>query len=142
MKQTMLVTALGLLFGLTAVAQKNDDETPIRKTIGQFTQAADTQDADALSAVLDANYRIVMNQLFGSTEVMIMDRATYLSKIKNKEFGGDKRELKIEQIILNGKTANAKVMLKGAKMTFVSLLQLVKTNDGAWKVISDMPTIL
>ncbi len=133
---------LGLLAAIGAMGQSKNDDKAIEEVIAKFARAADAQDVPALDGLLDAHYRIVMNQLFGSPDVVVMDRATYLAKIKSKEFGGEKRKVEIQQIVLNGNTAIAKVSFKGQKMTFVSLLQFVRTKDGAWKVVNDMPVVI
>ena len=83
-----------------------------------------------------------MNRLFGSKEVSIMSKSVYLEKIKSKEFGGDERSLSIHSITINGTTALAKVSFLGKKMTFVSLLSLVKNANGSWLLINDMPMVL
>ncbi len=133
---------VGVFAGLSAMAQAKSDDKPIEKVIAQFAQAADVQDTNMLDALLDANFRIVMNQLFGSSKVVVMDRNTYLTKIEKKEFGGDERKVRIHEIIQNGNTATARVSFIGRKMTFVSMLQFVKNKDGAWKVVNDMPVLI
>ncbi len=132
--------AIGLFTVFNLQAQKEDIQE-IKKIIQQFSDAGDEQDFQTLDALLDDNYRIVMNRLFGSKEVSVMPKQAYLSKIKSKEFGGDKREVKIHEVLVNGNTATAKVTLKGQKATFISFLDLVKTENGAWKLISDTPHI-
>jgi CRISPR/Cas system CSM-associated protein Csm3 (group 7 of RAMP superfamily) len=141
MKTKMMIGLMSLMASFSAQASTSDFDA-IEQTIRLFAKAGDENNADELAKYLDANYRIVMNQLFGSTEVTVMTREVYLEKIRTKEFGGDKREVTIEDITLNGKTANAKVMLKGTKMTFVSMMSLVKDSQGVWKLISDTPVIL
>lgn len=123
-------------------AGESSEQTSIEAVIKAFASAGDHQDADALEKVLDVNYRIVMNQLFGSSQVIVMSREAYLAKIKTKEFGGDQRQISIESLSINGNTASAKVHMEGSKMTFVSLLSLVKNAQGEWKLVQDLPTIL
>jgi Putative lumazine-binding len=94
-----------------------------------------------LETVLDPGFRIVMNRMFGSTQVDIMDRQLYLSKISSGEFGGEMRASTIEQVNVNGNTATALVKLAGAKMTFTSTLVLVQDADGRWRIVSDVPVI-
>ena len=108
----------------------------------KFAKSGDNQDAAALDKLLDHNFRVVMNQLFGSTGVVVMTKEMYLDKIRNKEFGGDKREVKIEDLKIVGKSAHAKVTLKGSKMTFISFIQLVQDNTGTWKLVSDIPSVI
>ncbi len=138
MKQTLLI-ALIIMTSITANAQK--EVKAINHTITAFAQAGDNNDAEALAQHLDANFRIVMNQLFGSKEVAVMPREVYLEKIKNKEFGGDTRQLTIENVVVNGLNASAMVTYKGSKMTFVALTTLVKDAGGTWKLVSEVPTV-
>lgn len=138
---TYLMACAIILCAWSGLHAQSSEEARIKAVIEQFAAAADAQDADALAGVLDPNYRVVMNQLFGSDQVMTMDRATYLDKIRKKEFGGDQRTLTFHELTLNGNTASAKVELKGQNMTFVSLLQLVKDARGHWKLVSDLPVV-
>jgi hypothetical protein len=140
MKSGILFGMIGLIMSSFSYAQTADAKA-VKKTIVAFSKAADQNDAVALSNCLDQHYRIVMNQLFGSKEVSVMSRHVYVEKIKNKEFGGDKREVTIEQLIVNGNTACAKVTFKGIKSTFVSLISLVKNSEGEWLLVGDMPII-
>ncbi|NJM94210.1 MAG: nuclear transport factor 2 family protein [Cytophagales bacterium] len=62
-------------------------------------------------------------------------------KIRSKEYGGDQRQVTIDQVVINGEVASAKVTFAGTKMTFVSIIGLVKDDQGRWKLISDMPVV-
>lgn len=140
MKQILLSTIFCLGFSLAGQAQSSE-KAAVKERILQFASAADSQDATALQNLLDPHFQILMNQLFGSQEVVALDKSTYLNKIRNKEFGGEKRTVKIQQVLLNGNTATAKVLFQGQKMTFSSLLGLVKNKDGVWQIVTDMPVI-
>jgi hypothetical protein len=142
MKKMLTLLAAGLLLSTISYGQKDKSQEPIIETIKRFAASADQQDAVALDGLLDANFRVIMNQMFGSEDVLIMDKKVYLQKIKDKEFGGEEREITIENIAVLGKTASAKVSFKGSKLTFVSFLQLVQDSKGSWKLINDMPTVI
>ena len=148
----IMMTVFGTMVFSIAQGQETGVEE-VKKTIMQFATAADYQDPIILEEVLDANFRVVMNRLFGSEGVAIMPREVYLAKItfgsgglrakiKNKEFGGDKREVTISNVTINGNTANALVSFKGSKMTFVSTLLLVLTKEGKWKLVADLPNVI
>ena len=113
----------------------------MENTIVAFAEAGDRNDTEELKNYLDDNYRVVMNRLFGSSEVSVVPKSVYLEKIKTKEWGGDTRKLTIEGTTINGSSASAKVMFKGTKMTFVSLITLVKNEKGIWKLLSDIPMV-
>jgi len=140
MNKIILMSIFALFTAASCYAQ-NSDEKAIKQTIIGFSKAGDVYDADKLATYLDNSYRIVMNRLFGSTEVTIMPKDVYLEKIKTKEYGGDNRKVDIESITLNGTTASAKVSFIGTKMTFLSILTLIKDGDNQWKIVSDIPIV-
>ena len=137
----IMMTVFGTMVFSVAQGQETGVEE-VKKTVMQFATAADYQDPIILEDVLDTNFRVVMNRLVGSDGVTIMPREVYLAKIKNKEFGGDKREVTISNVTINGNTANALVSFKGSKMTFVSTLLLVLTKEGKWKLVADLPNVI
>lgn len=127
---------------MTTACAQTDDIKSVKETISAFAKAADENNSIKLANYLDPNYRIAMNQLFGSIEVSIVDREFYLSKIESKEWGGDNRTIKFVSVDVNGKNAYAKVEMKGAKMTMISYYILVQDKSGKWKLIFDAPTLL
>ena len=141
MKNTILI-GLIVLFANAPLQAQSTDEKEIKDTVLAFAKAGDQNDVQTLEQHLDSNYRVVMNRLFGSSEVAIIPRSVYLEKIKSKEWGGDQRQVTFKNIIVNENVATAKVELKGKKATFVSLMDLIKTEKGSWKLISDTPIIL
>ena len=138
MKKILFIGLIGLFFSTVSCSQTSQMKA-IEKTITAFSKAGDTNNSLELAKYLDDNYRIVMNRLFGSKEVSVMSKSLYLEKIETKEFGGDTRELIISNVVVNGSTASAKVVFKGKKATFVSLMTLIQNEDGTWKLISDVP---
>ena len=129
------------LFMSAACNAQSTDEKAIKETIIGFSKAGDKNDADKLATYLDDNYRILMNRLFGSSEVSVMTKDIYLEKIRTKEYGGDNRKVEIESILLNGSNASAKVSFVGSKITFVSILILIKDGNNEWKLVSDVPVV-
>ena len=140
MKNVMLMSII-VLFIITSCTAQSVDENAIRETITAYSKAGDVNDADKLAGYLDDNYRIVMNQLFGSTEINVMPKNIYLEKIRTKEYGGDDRKVDIPTLILNGNTASAQVIFAGSKLTFTSIITLARDASGAWKILSDMPVV-
>jgi Putative lumazine-binding len=126
----------------TTLAQTKNEEAAIKQTIEKFVLAADKQDDKALDMILDVNFRLSLNQMFGSKDVVNLNKEAYLSKIKAKEFGGDKREIKIEHLLILNNNASLQATFKGAKMTVLTFIQLVKTHEGEWKILNDLPSIL
>lgn len=141
MNKIRLLAAACTIFTVIASSAQTNETMNIEKVITEFSQAGDENNAEKLATYLDDNYRVVMNRLFGSKEVSILPKSEYLEKIKSKEYGGDKRVLTIDNVLINGTTASAKVTFKGTKMTFVSLIILIQDSEGDWKLISDVPII-
>jgi hypothetical protein len=137
-----IILLFTLLTSTTIMAQNKNEETNITETITKFVNAADHQNEKELEILLDSNFRLSLNQMFGNTGLVFIDKQTYLNKIKAKEFGGDKRQIKLEQIIIMNNNASVKATFSGTKMTIITLLQLVKTNTGEWKILNDLPAIL
>ena len=138
--KSALLTLLGIFFSNLNQPQQVE-VTAVRQTILSMAKAADQSNATELDQYLDTNYRVVMNQLFGSTEVSILSKAVYLEKIRNREFGGDTREISIDHVVINGNSASAQVTFAGTKLTFVSLITLIKDQGGQWKLIGEIPTV-
>jgi hypothetical protein len=141
MKRSALIFSIFLMMAISSFGQTTDQEA-IRQTIKTFAKAGDTQNVDDFESILDENYQVIMNRLFGSEHTVIMPRSDYLAKIKAKEFGGGKRSVTIEHIELNGNTAVAKVLLKGSEISFRSLISLVQSANGTWQIVSDMPVVI
>lgn len=141
MKSIKSIAIVCILFSVMACSAQKNESKNIEKVIIEFSKAGDENDSKKLETYLDDNYRVVMNRLFGSKEISIMSKSVYLEKIRIKEYGGDKRELAIKNIVINGTTASAQVTFKGTKMTFISLILLIQDSEGNWKLISDMPII-
>jgi hypothetical protein len=143
MKTTVLVSTVFTLFTITNLfGQKPDEEKLVKETISKFAKAADERDEKALDEVLDNTFRLALNQMFGGKDVSVIDKSGYLERIREKKFGGDKRDVTIENIIIMNNNASARVTLKGTKFSLVTLLQLGKSSDGVWKIVNDMPTVL
>lgn len=140
MKTGIFFALFALMFGFSALDQ-NPELKAVEKTILAFIQAGDDSNADELAGYLDDNYRVVMNRLFGSMEVSALDKRAYLEKIRSKEWGGDPRKVTINNLVINGNSATAQVSLVGQKLTFVSLLTLIRDAQGEWKLLQDVPTI-
>ncbi|MBR08336.1 MAG: hypothetical protein CMP48_11760 [Rickettsiales bacterium] len=139
MKHTLCY--LFIMLSIGSIAQTSKSEKMINETITKFMLAGDSNDTESLKSLLNDNFRITMNQLFGSSEVSSVDKSFYLSKIQSKEWGGDQRQITIEDVVIVGKNASAKVTSVGQKSTMVSLLQLVQTASGSWQIVSDLPAM-
>jgi hypothetical protein len=143
MKATILVSIAFMFLTITNLfGQKMEEEKLVKEAISKFAKAADDRDEKALNEVLDSTFRLALNQMFGGKDVSLIDKNGYMERIREKKFGGDKREVGIESIVIMNNNASARVTLKGSKFTLVTLLQLGKSNEGVWKIVNDMPSVL
>lgn len=139
MKKIALMSILTL--ATLSVSGQSAEEKAIKAVISSYAKSGDENDTTQLNQVLDKNFNVIMNRLFGSTEVKVLSKEEYLQKIAAKEFGGDKRKITFQNVQLNGTTASAIVTFQGSKMTFVSIIVLVKDLDGNWKLVSEAPVV-
>lgn len=142
--KSKILTTIAILFITTStiMAQQKKDEMSVKETITNFAHAADVQNDKDLELLLDDNFRLVLNQMFGNKGISIVTKQDYLANIKDKKFGGDKREVTILNLTVSGNNATAQAIFKGTKFTINTFLQLIKTNEGEWKIINDLPAII
>lgn len=114
-----------------------EDVEAIEKVITTYAEAGDTQDTQLLRTVIGEEFRVTMNDTKEGV-VKVIDRASFINFLDQKVFGGDKREVVIENLdVYNSTTATVKVALKGEKATMYNYLSLVKVN-GKWIVVQDL----
>ncbi len=131
---TVLLAAI-----LSGVGYAQTEEEAIAKTIKQFLAAGDQQDAANLDQVLHTDFRLLWHD-GNKAEIFNADRATFLSQFEKKEWGGDKRQVSIEQTnLFSGSNAMVKVISKGSKAEMNSLFALVKVEDD-WKIVQELVT--
>ena len=142
MKKVKLGMMICVLLNTLSCTAQNSDANEVKKVISAFSKAGDANNAKELDIYLDANFRVVMNRLFGSEDVSVMPKDVYVEKIRTKEFGGDTRVLTFENVVTSGATASAKVTFKGKEMTFVSIITLIKDASGNWKLVGEVPIVI
>lgn len=141
MKKLFFVSTFSLFTFVTCFAQNGNDEKAISVAVHHFAANADQQDVKKMAAVLDDNFRAVVNRLFGSKEVSIMDKSLYLQLLKDKKIGGSKRDVTILTMNVTNNNASVKAQLTGKDLLFTTYLLLVKNEEGEWKIVNDMPFI-
>ena len=122
-------------------AEEDTNMAAVIKAVEQFTKSADKRDVKQMDAIMHSNFRAIVNRLFGSEEVSIMDKALYLDLLKKGKIGGDNRKITVESIHFEGSNALVKATLEGEELIFYTFIQLVQETSGDWKIISDMPNI-
>lgn len=128
-----------LFFGLslTGSAQESisSDFMDIEAVITSYARAGDAQDVATLESLTHDGFRVIFR--LSDEQTVTLDRSALLEKFRAKEFGGDTRTVDIHSIDLReGKTAVARVILRGEKATMSNYLNLVQTN-GKWMLVSD-----
>ena len=133
----VLVFLFGALTALVASAQqKGDDKKVVTEIVKAFTSYGDQNDVNGLQTVLHDNHRLVWND--GTKDPFVADKSFYLGKIESKEWGGDKRDVKIESVKLySGINATVTAILDGEKAEMKSIFSLVKIQDD-WKIIEEL----
>jgi len=139
MKIAIVIAAI-LATGLSDATDEKDLQK-ISAAVHAFAESADKQDIPKMDEVLHAEFRAVVNRLFGSEEVAVMPKTAYLDLLKAGKIGGDSRTVQIQSIDLEGNNAMVRAVFTGKELVFTTYLQLVKEAAGNWKIISDMPTI-
>jgi len=117
------------------------DIADITAAVHEFAKSADDRNIKNMDAILHEDYRAIANQLFGGNEVQLTDKDSYLDLLKKEIIGGDKREVIILSVDLEGQNAVVKAKFTGKELIFTTFIQLVKNNKDKWKVISDLPVI-
>lgn len=141
----MLKTFVGIMMLLFTIgfqaADEKTDKKEIKASVTLFAKHADEQDVAAMDALLDDQFRTLINRLFGSNTLSFLGKPTYLQLLEDKKIGGDERKVIIHAIDITGNNASVKATFEGKKQSFTSYLLLAKTEAGAWKIATDMPSI-
>ena len=116
-----------------------DARVEITKVIEVFIKAGDARNRDELHTVLHDHFRVVANQLMGSSAVNVITKDQYLALIADGKLGGDTRTLSIQSLEIIGRNASARVKITGKQLTFESFYHLIQTDKGQWQLIQDLP---
>ncbi|MEL7226572.1 MAG: nuclear transport factor 2 family protein [Cyanobacteria bacterium J06576_12] len=139
--KSLMFFFLAAFLGFNVHAQDSNDLAAIEQAVRDFASAGDQQNVEKLETVLHPQFRAVVNRLFGSEEVSLMDKAVYLQLIEAGKIGGDERSVHILQLEVVGNNASVRAVLDGKAMHFTTFMSLVKNTDGSWQVIGDFPHI-
>lgn len=141
MKKTIIIYILTTCF-MTSVMANENERAAVKKTINAFATAADTRDIEGMDRILDENFRVVMNRLFGSDKVSILNKDAYITMLREKKLGGDKNEVAIHAVEIEGNNAYASTTFTGNKLTMKLYLHLVRSEAGTWHIVDDLPSII
>lgn len=118
-----------------------EDIAEVTNLVHAFSKSGDERNVVKLEKILHKDYRAIVNQAFGSSEIQFMDKATYLDLLKKKAIGGDTRSVTILSIEMEENNAIVKAKFAGKALIFTTFMQMVKNSEGEWKVMSDLPVI-
>ncbi|MEL6537469.1 MAG: nuclear transport factor 2 family protein [Bacteroidota bacterium] len=137
MKMQALTMIFGAWLGVAGISNTdNVEERAVKSIVTEFIAAGDAQDVERLEAVLHDQYRVIWNN--PEKGVSPIDRATYLDLIGKKAIGGDKREVKFEEVtMIQSVNATVRAISEGEKATFYHDFHLVKVGSD-WKLVNDL----
>ncbi len=112
----------------------------VKKTVGDFVRAGDTNDITLLDRVLHTHFQNVQDGFFEENGVFIFSKEDYKTLVKTKRFGGAARKIEFGQIDISGRIAQVKVRLESDFLVFNSILLLGYVDD-RWTIIHNIPKI-
>lgn len=116
-----------------------DPQVEVRKVLELFVKAGDERNTNQLQLLLHDHFRVVANQVLGSTAVNTLSKAQYLTLMQEGKLGGDTRVLSIQSLEIIGKNASARVKIVGKTLTFDSFYHLIQNTEGQWQLVQDLP---
>jgi len=117
-------------------------EDAVKTVVAQFVKAGDQRDTARLEVILHPHFRVVANQLMGTTSVNIIGRDQYLSLIREGKLGGDQRVITMLSVEVVGKNAAVHARLQGSALTIDTFYHLVQLPAGHWQVVQDLPFVV
>ena len=142
MRKSIFILLSALFTANQGMAQNPKLEKEVKSVLMQFIDAGDNNDAAALEKCLNENFRTaVFDAQHGG--IKVLDRATYVSFIRDKKFGGYPRTAEIHSIeFIEEGMASVQVTLSSpGKPTLKNFYSLVKEVEG-WKVIQDFVVLI
>ena len=140
MKNIILTTAISF-FAFSATFAQNMEEQKVQEAVTTFCKSADQRNITNMDNIMDENFMVIGNGLFGSKEVSITNKETYLQLLKDQKIGGDSRKVTFIATDINDNNAVVKAEFDGSEYIFTTYIQLAKNEQGLWKIVSDMPQI-
>ena len=140
-KLIVTLTLCSILVSTQAATPPPSDLKAIKQVVTNFVAHVDARQSDQAAVLLHQDFRVVANQLMGSTEVSLLNKATYLELLEAGKIGGDQRRVTFRAVDISGNNAQVKATLKGQKLQFDTYFTLVKDATGQWLLVQDLPTV-
>ncbi|ELR71326.1 hypothetical protein C900_02941 [Fulvivirga imtechensis AK7] len=122
-------------------SQSNMEKQNVENVVRRFIHGADARDIRQVDAVLNVNFRAVINRLFGGEDLSIMTKDLYLDLLKNGKIGGDQRQIEFLMTDIVGNYAVVKAKFKGKELLFTNYILLIRTIDNEWLMVTDLPHV-
>lgn len=123
----------------TMQTEKQAELTAIEMMIGSFVSAIDTSDLAAAEHYLHPEFRAMACNAASPGECQIISRESYIGLLASGKIGGQKRNITVDFVHINGTTATAFVVLENDQKLFRTYYNLIW--KGHWQLISDMPVL-
>ena len=120
---------------------KNDKQAVI-SAFETFVKAGDQRDLSGLEEILHPEFRVVLNQAFGSAELMVWNKETYLEMARSGKIGGSERGIKVRKVLVNGNNAFVEADLSSGPMDFFGQYSFVRNAEGKWQLLQDLPRVV
>ena len=120
-----------------AALRAQAEAAAVMATIQAFAEGAAKQDV----LVLERALHPAAIQFVAGNEIRGMDRPTYLAAIRDKKMGGVPLEVQLQQLHVEGATAQALATFSAAPFTLSHALSLVKS-EGRWVIVSSVVRVL
>ncbi len=108
------------------------EDQAVEATVRQFVQGADEQNVEQVANVLSSK----AEQFYmGPDGLVNLPTLNYLQLLQEKQIGGTKRQLAIEQVSITDTIATAKVVIDSEKVRFDNYFSLMKIEE-KWQILS------
>jgi hypothetical protein len=113
------------------------DQHAITQVINNYAQGTATADTKIIDHAFHHDFRVIALTKEGPR---VIDKATYLSLLKDGKIGGIPRKLEVKHIEVQDKTAHARISLTSDKVVFNDQLQFIQEPQG-WKIINNLTEV-
>lgn len=128
MKYLIAVFA-SIFFAFNVYANDMDE---VKLVIENYADYDNTYNADGLNDVTDESFHFILHSAGETETIRTISRDAFLKGIAAKQFGGNNKALKIEDVKIKANIANVYFTHSGEQATFHHFMNLVKLN-GKWK---------
>lgn len=138
----LLATSLGIV-GCKEHMTNTQMKKEVEQVILNLEKATSQRNVEEIEKYLHQDYRVMANRFKGTKATTILTRDTYLSMIREEKIGGTSYQTNFNSVSITDHTASVDLLFKSDQTSDMhKYLFLVKDENDAWKVISDLPIVL